>query len=108
MISSYKTMWILVAFDLPVKTKTQMRVANQFRQKLKNEGFIMLQKSVYSYYAFSKERCDIMEKHIKQIVPSNGHVCLLFFTDRMFKMTKHFYGCLKVETKQPDFFDILV
>jgi CRISPR-associated protein Cas2 len=108
MISQYKTMWILVAFDLPVKTKTQMRIANNFRQRLKNAGFIMLQKSVYSYYAFSKERCDFIERQIKQIVPDNGHICLLFFTDRMFKMTKHFYGRLKVEPKQPDFFDALL
>jgi CRISPR-associated protein Cas2 len=101
-------MWILVAFDLPVKTKKQMRIANNFRQRLKNSGFIMLQKSIYSYYAFSKEKCDFIEKQIKQIVPSNGHVCLLFFTDRMFKMTKHFYGRLKVETHQPDLFDALL
>ncbi|ACC97807.1 CRISPR-associated protein Cas2 [Elusimicrobium minutum Pei191] len=108
MISPYKTMWILIAFDLPVKTKTQMRIANKFRQTLKNSGFIMLQKSIYSYYAFSKERCDIIEKQIKQIVPDNGHICFLFFTDRMFKMTKHFYGRLKVQAERPDFFDTLL
>jgi CRISPR-associated protein Cas2 len=108
MISPYKTMWILVAFDLPVKTKVQMRIASNFRETLKNSGFIQLQKSIYSYYAFSKERCDFIEKQIKQIVPDNGHVCFLFFTDRMFKMTKHFYGKLKVDLKQPDFFDALL
>lgn len=40
--------WLMVFFDLPVKTKPQRRRASQFRIFLKKEGYMMLQLSVYT------------------------------------------------------------
>lgn len=45
--TEYTIMWILVMFDLPVLTKTQMRKATQFRNNLLELGFIRKQFSVY-------------------------------------------------------------
>ncbi|MDR3048933.1 MAG: CRISPR-associated endonuclease Cas2 [Elusimicrobiota bacterium] len=101
-------MWVLVAFDLPVITPKERRIASSFREYLKTLGFIMLQKSIYSYYACTKERSDSISENIKKHIPDNGHVCVLFLTDRMFSMTRHYYGRLKVEMRQPELFDNLL
>ncbi|BAG13541.1 CRISPR-associated protein Cas2 [Candidatus Endomicrobiellum trichonymphae] len=108
MISKYKAMWVLIAFDLPVLTQKQRRIASSFREYLKNIGFIMLQKSIYCYYACTKERSDSVEKDIKKHIPDNGHISVLFLTDRMFSMTKNYYGKLKVDISQPELFDNLL
>jgi CRISPR-associated protein Cas2 len=39
--------WMFVFFDLPVGTKTDRRNATRFRKFLKDDGFMMLQWSVY-------------------------------------------------------------
>lgn len=43
-----KFMRILVFFDLPVKTKAEKREATKFRKFLINDGYHMLQYSVYA------------------------------------------------------------
>ncbi|WP_413906413.1 CRISPR-associated endonuclease Cas2 [Candidatus Endomicrobiellum trichonymphae] len=101
-------MWVLIAFDLPVLTQKQRRIASSFREYLKNIGFIMLQKSIYCYYACTKERSDSVEKDIKKHIPDNGHISVLFLTDRMFSLTKNYYGKLKVDISQPELFDNLL
>src|SRR5262249_48299643 len=40
--------WLFVFFDLPVGTKPDRRWATRFRKFLKDDGFIMLQLSVYA------------------------------------------------------------
>ena len=47
MLSSYKIMWLVVVFDLPVGTKSERRRASGFRNMLIDEGFMMKQFSVY-------------------------------------------------------------
>ena len=36
----------IILFDLPTKTKTQIKLANRFRKELKKNGYFMLQESV--------------------------------------------------------------
>ena len=43
-------MWLLVMFDLPVKTKGQRKLANGYRHSLLDMGFDRLQLSVYCKY----------------------------------------------------------
>ena len=40
--------WMFVFFDLPVGTKADRRWATKFRNFLKDDGFMMLQWSVYA------------------------------------------------------------
>ena len=39
--------WLIVIFDLPVTTKKERRLATKFRNDLLDEGYLMLQYSVY-------------------------------------------------------------
>jgi CRISPR-associated protein Cas2 len=40
--------WLFVFFDLPVGTKVERREATRFRNFLKDDGYMMLQLSVYA------------------------------------------------------------
>ena len=104
MISGYKAMWVIVAFDLSTITKRDRRRANNFRKSLIKSGFTKLQLSVYSYYVTSKEKAMFVAKGVKKNVPDNGHATIFFLTDKQFAMTKNYYGKLTQEIKQPELF----
>lgn len=73
--------WLLVMFDLPVLTKKQRKAATDFRNGLIDDGYFMVQFSVYARACIDLER---MEKHrdrLKGFVPDAGNVRILFLTD---------------------------
>lgn len=107
MNSPYKSMWIMVAFDLPTQTKKQRQIANNFRRNLISCGFTKLQLSIYTYYCNSKEKALGIAENLKFEVPDNGHVTIFFITDKQFGMIKNYYGKAKVEIEQPGLFDCL-
>ena len=53
-------MRMIVFFDLPVKTKNERREATRFRNFLMNDGYHMLQFSVYARVC---NGLDAVEKH---------------------------------------------
>ena len=59
-------MWMFVFFDLPVGTKTKRRHAILFRNFLKDDGFMMLQFSVYARVIRGEEAVD---KHLARGSP---------------------------------------
>ena len=79
--SSFKMGWLLVMFDLPVLTKKQRKAASGFRNELLDDGYFMVQFSVYARACTDLDR---MEKHrdrLKTFVPEAGNVRILFLTD---------------------------
>lgn len=77
-------MWLMVFFDLPVGTKAQRRCATRFRNALKNDGFMMLQFSVYARICKGQ---DAVEKHTRRVrssLPKEGSVRTLQITDRQY------------------------
>jgi CRISPR-associated protein Cas2 len=47
-LSEYKGMWLMVLFDLPVVSKEEKKNYVRFRNALIQDGFTMLQYSVYT------------------------------------------------------------
>lgn len=85
-------MWLMVFFDLPVKTKPQRRRAAQFRQFLKRDGYIMLQLSVYARVCRGQ---DAVEKHIRRMrasLPKEGSVRTLQVTDKQYGRMEFMLG----------------
>lgn len=77
-----RILWLFVFFDLPVSTKPQFKAANKFRNFLKDDGFMMLQFSVYARVCRGE---DAVDKHIARVcqnLPSTGNVRALRVTDR--------------------------
>ena len=84
--------WLMIFFDLPVRTKPERRDASRFRNMLKDEGFMMLQYSVYARVCRAEEAAD---KHVKRVVaslPVSGNVRAMQITDRQFSRMRILVG----------------
>jgi len=93
-------MWLMVMFDLPVDTKTARRDYSRFRKKLVENGFIMLQFSVYARPCPSEENTDVHLKRVRSALPPQGEVRLLQFTDKQFGRMQIFYGKKRLPTEK--------
>lgn len=82
-LSAYRTMWILVMFDLPTNSAANRKDAAKFRLFLKDNGFQMSQFSVYIKYIGARENSAKIVRLIKAATPA-GKVSILFFTDKQF------------------------
>jgi CRISPR-associated protein Cas2 len=85
-------MWLMVFFDLPVKTKPQRGRANRFRQFLKKDGYMMLQLSVYARVCRGQ---DAVDKHIRRVrnsLPEEGSVRTLQVTDKQYGRMEFMLG----------------
>ncbi|WP_374442743.1 CRISPR-associated endonuclease Cas2 [Stella sp.] len=77
-------MWLFVFFDLPVGTKSERRAATRFRNFLKQDGYMMLQWSVYARVCRGEEA---VEKHLSRVtrsLPTKGSVRALQVTDKQY------------------------
>jgi CRISPR-associated protein Cas2 len=105
MLSGYRIMWVWAIFDLPVLSKEERKEATGFRNALLDLGFEMVQFSVYARYCKSKERADAVAAQVGQLVPSEGKVDVLFFTDKQYELIQSFRGDpAKVRPEKPDQF----
>lgn len=92
-------MWLFAMFDLPVDTKQARREYAQFRKLLLQQGFSMLQYSVYARYFPTEEASAAMRRALHAQLPPDGQVRLLAVTDRQFGKMEVFLGknCHAVE-----------
>ena len=93
-------MWVMVVFDLPVLTKLERKKANKFRTDLLDEGFTMMQLSVYMRFTAGKEQALALTQRIGRKVPKDGKVDVLFFTDKQYQNIYSFRG--KRDGPRPD------
>ena len=85
-------MWVMVIFDLPVTIKAERARATKFRQCLLDEGFSMMQFSVYLRFTAGKEQALAITNRIGRKVPKAGKVDVLFFTDKQYSNIYSFRG----------------
>lgn len=72
--------WLIVAFDLPVGTKQQRKTASGFREWLKDDGYQMLQFSVYVRACVTFARQETHTDRVKKNLPPEGSVRVIFVT----------------------------
>ncbi len=85
-------MWVFVFFDLPVLTKADRRHATKFRNFLKDDGFLMLQLSVYARVIRGE---DALTKHLARVtknLPPAGSVRALSVTERQYARMRLLIG----------------
>ncbi len=97
----WRSMWVIAMFDLPTKTRDSRRAYSQFRKNLLQDGFTMMQYSVYSRHCASKENAEIHERRMGVAVPSAGEVRFLTITDKQFGRIKTFVGKKRQRTRPP-------
>jgi len=89
---SYRFMRIMVLFDLPVKTSRDRRNYTQFRKFLIKNGFIMMQKSVYSKLVLNATAADMMMRNVRKNKPDNGVVQMLKITEKQYASIEFVIG----------------
>jgi len=85
-------MWVFVFFDLPTDTKKERKDYTRFRKLLMNDGFTMLQYSIYVRHCNSRENAEVHIKRVKSILPPKGEVIIFTITDKQFGMMEFFRG----------------
>lgn len=93
---SNRFMRILIMFDLPTNTKKERHEASKFRQFLINDGYYMLQ---YSIYCRVCKGFDNTDKHIKRVsahLPSIGSIRALEITESQYNRMKLLIGNKKI------------
>ncbi len=85
-------MWVFVFFDLPVGTKTERRYATRFRNFLKDDGYLMLQWSVYVRVCRGEEAVDKHIERVRRNLPPKGSVRALQVTDRQYGRMRTMLG----------------
>ncbi len=100
-LNQYRSMWVLVFFDLPTETKIERRVASRFRKDLLDNGFAMFQFSIYMRFCASRENAAVHIQRAKNALPKKGKVGIMQITDKQFGMMELFHGQKEIETDAP-------
>lgn len=98
--SPYRTMWVVVFFDLPTETPENKKNYVKFRKALLLDGFIMLQYSVYARCCPSEENAQVHLKRVEKIVPPDGQVRVLQLTGKQFERMKIYEGKIRVKPEK--------
>lgn len=96
-----ETMWLIVLFDLPTDTKAARQEYTRFRKFILNDGFTMMQYSVYMRHSSSEENAQVHIKRVKAVLPCDGEVRIVKITDKQFEKIEVFYGKRRRTTEKP-------
>ena len=94
-----QTMWTVVLFDLPTDTKKARKDYTRFRKFLLEDGFSMMQYSVYIRHSSSDENAIVHSNRVKAALPENGEVRIIRITDKQFGKIEVFYGKQRKKTE---------
>lgn len=100
-ISEWRAMWMIVMFDLPVKTRLQKTRYRRFHDFLLDNGFMMMQYSIYGRHCLTREKADVHARRIKIATPKQGEVRILRVTEAQFGKMQVFKNFELKKAEQP-------
>lgn len=80
----FEFMRVILFFDLPMVTKKEIKIYNHFRKYLIQNGYMMMQFSVYCKLFGNREAA---VKHINTLrfnVPENGRIRAMMVTEKQY------------------------
>lgn len=89
---SYRFMRLIVMFDLPTVTAEDRRNYTQFRKTLIQNGFIMMQESVYTKLMVTPSAKQSLIQMLRKNKPPQGLVCALEVTEKQFAGMEYLVG----------------
>lgn len=89
---NYRFMRLLLFFDLPMETSKNKRDYSVFRKFLIKNGFIMMQKSVYSKLVVNGVTSQAVKERVSKNLPPEGIVELLEVTENQFSKIDYLVG----------------
>ena len=85
-------MRLLLFFDLPMETAKQRHDYSVFHKYLIKNGFIMMQKSVYSKLVVNNVTSGAVKEKISKNIPPDGIIELLEITENQFARIDYLVG----------------
>lgn len=101
-----RCMRTIVFFDLPNIYSKDRRNYMKFRKFLTNEGFIMMQESVYSKMVLNSQQSELVLQKIRKRSPGKGLIQVLTITEKQYSQIEYIIG--EKDTKIIDNEDRLV
>lgn len=87
-----RVMRTIVFFDLPNVYARDRRNYQLFRKYLNNEGFVMLQESVYSKLVLNSGQAQLLLNRIRSNAPKKGLIQVLTITERQYAEIVYIIG----------------
>ncbi len=88
-------------FDLLTDTKSARKQYSQFRIFLLNDGYDMMQYSIYSRHHASEENAQVHIQRVKERLPPDGEVRIVKITDKQFGRIEIFFGKISQPVQVP-------
>lgn len=82
----------IVFFDLPNIYARDRRNYQKFRKFLINEGFLMLQESVYSKIVLNSVQSELLVNRIRNNAPKKGLIQVLTITEKQYANIEYIIG----------------
>jgi len=79
-------------FDLPMETSKERKNYRKFLKFIRSEGFVMLQKSVYTKFHINRSYLDNQKRKIIANSPIDGIVSIVSITEKQFQTIEHIIG----------------
>ena len=87
-----RVMRTIVFFDLPNTYSRDKRNYLLFRKFLINEGFIMMQESVYSKIVLNSQQGNLLLSRVKKNAPKKGLIQVLTITEKQYANIEYIIG----------------
>jgi CRISPR-associated protein Cas2 len=94
-VTGYRSMWLLVMFDLPTDTKRARKEYAIFRKRLLRDGFQKMQYSVYLRHCASIENAEVHTIRVQRSLPPEGEIRIISVTDKQFERMEIFLGKIR-------------
>ena len=82
----------IVFFDLPNIYLKDRKNYQKFRKYLINEGFIMMQESVYSKIVLNAQQSILLVNRIKRNAPKKGIIQVMTITEKQYAQIEYIIG----------------
>lgn len=92
-------MRLIVFFDLPMKSKSEVRIYNKFRKWLIKNGYLMMQFSIYSKIFSNRDSCVKHISILKRYVPTQGQIRILMVTEKQYASIEIIVGGISNQEK---------
>lgn len=99
---SYRFMRVIVFFDLPTETTEDKRNDRQFRKALIENGFLMMQESVYCRLLPTTSAESTAVEAVRRSRPPKGLVQVLSITEKQFARMEYIVGEKHTDTLDSD------
>lgn len=80
----YDFMRLILMFDLPTTSKKEIKAYTKFRKYLIENGYIMMQYSVYCKLFANREAAQLHIKILKRNIPIQGQIRIMLITEKQY------------------------